>query len=659
MKKSKVDSHLYQLTLEKMVIGLEEPILIKGIGEIIAKVDSGNAGYNVIHGEDLTVQGDILTFKTQNKDGKDRRVSKKIKEKLNVNIGGGHIQERPVIELDVQIGGQDYKKILFSVTDRSSNDNKVLISADFVGKELDALIDVTKKKIADDNVEVDYVTESLWDGIKKTAGAVSSAASAVGSAVGSAASAVKKGAQKTAQVAATPFKKVNNLRNKVTAGLENMAQKAKDSASWVFGDPGKTELSPEIAKSIEDEIAAIKDIKKMMKEDAALIKKAVASSEKGKSLSGDVKTCEPCKILDYVGGGPDKKTSYPPGYKEKLRKALGVAKDLLASSGGIIGKITGATKKAEGLDTSQSLKKESSVIELINTLLTEEAPAPTTPNNNPQGQNSQNQNNEEKSEEEKQKENIETETSKAENPSDMNGAALQELFDELKTRNRAIFYAAPMEKDKNKNPLASGEDLWKAHNVQIDKVCQNVAAGKKYDLAAFDKVCTELSQVFTSKEELKAAGMFALCTGPLGNRKCELYVKEGQTFDSNAASEARSAADIKAIKQYNDLNKNFKQKCNELNLSFDNPDLSKVTWEKFCAFSVIEMLGSIIKVIQSVSNSAAFRASIESAGIDIQNLQQIDTNEFKPEDLARINMQQLDTLMNELSTNKGQIRYTD
>lgn len=659
MKKTKVDSHLYQLTLEKMVIGLEEPILIKGIGEIIAKVDSGNAGYNVIHGEDLTVQGDILTFKTQNKDGKDRRVSKKIKEKLNVNIGGGHIQERPVVELDVQIGGQDYKKILFSVTDRSSNDNKVLISADFVGKELDALIDVTKKKIADDNIEVDYVTESLWGGIKKAAGAVSSAAGAVGSAVGSAASAVKGGVQKATEFATTPFKKINNLRNKVTAGLENMAQKAKDRASWVFGDPGKTELSPEIAKSIEDEIAAIKDIKKMMKEDAALIKKAVASSEKGKSLSGNVKTCKPCKILDYVGGGPDNKSSYPPGYKDKLKKALDAAKDLLASSGGIIGKITGATKKAEGLDTSQGLKKESSVIELINTLLTEEAPAPTAPNNNPQGQNSQNQNNEEKSEEEKQKENIETETSKAENPSEMSGAALQELFDELKARNRAIFYSAPMKKDKNGNLLAVGEDLWKAHSAQIDKLCQNIAAGKKYDLAAFDKVCTELAQVFTSKEELKAAGMFALCTGPLGNRKCELYVKEGQTFDSNAAGEARSAADIKAIKQYNDLNKNFKQKCNELNLSFDNPDLSNVTWEKFCAFSVIEMLGSIIKVIQSVSNSAAFRASIESAGIDIQNLQQIDTDGFKPEDLTRINMQQLDTLMNELSTNKGQIRYTD
>ena len=71
MRKTCINSKLLRLTLEKMVIGVEEPILIKGIGEIVAKVDSGNSGYNVIHGEDLIVQGNILTFKTENKDGKE------------------------------------------------------------------------------------------------------------------------------------------------------------------------------------------------------------------------------------------------------------------------------------------------------------------------------------------------------------------------------------------------------------------------------------------------------------------------------------------------------------------------------------------------------------------------------------------------------------
>lgn len=156
MQKTSIDKKFYTLTLEKLVIGIEEPILIKGIGELIAKIDSGNGGYNVIHGEDFVIQGDILTFKTQTKDGEERRVSKKVKEKINVNIGGGHIQERPVVELDVQFAGETYKKIPFSVTDRSENKHRVLISKDFVGKELEALIDVTKDNISNKNIEIKY-----------------------------------------------------------------------------------------------------------------------------------------------------------------------------------------------------------------------------------------------------------------------------------------------------------------------------------------------------------------------------------------------------------------------------------------------------------------------------------------------------------------------
>ena len=155
-----INPKLFRLTLEKMVIGVEEPILIKGIGEMIAKVDSGNGGFNVIHGEDFILQGNILNFKTADKDGNSKRVSKKIKDTINVNIGGGHIQERPVIELDVQFGTGEYKKVPFSVCDRSDNKHQVLISKDFVGKELEALIDVTKSNIANDNINADYVTEA-------------------------------------------------------------------------------------------------------------------------------------------------------------------------------------------------------------------------------------------------------------------------------------------------------------------------------------------------------------------------------------------------------------------------------------------------------------------------------------------------------------------
>ena len=159
--KNKIDNFSYRLFLEKLVIGLEEPILVKNVGELMAKIDSGNGGYNVIHGEDFVIQGDIINFKTHDKDGNEKRISKKIIDTMNVNIGGGHIQERPVIELDIKFAGQDYKKIPFSITDRGDNTHKVLISKDFVGKELEALIDVTKKDIADDNINVEYVGEKV------------------------------------------------------------------------------------------------------------------------------------------------------------------------------------------------------------------------------------------------------------------------------------------------------------------------------------------------------------------------------------------------------------------------------------------------------------------------------------------------------------------
>lgn len=158
-----------KVILEKMIVGLEEPILIKSVGKMIAKVDSGNGGLNVIHGENLYYQGDVLTFETVDVDGNRKVVSKKVKDTIKINIGGGNIQERPVIELNIKFAGEDYKKIPFSVTDRSSNDQKVLISKDFLVNQLDALIDPSAKGIADKNIDIDYYLNEAWlDGDKDT-----------------------------------------------------------------------------------------------------------------------------------------------------------------------------------------------------------------------------------------------------------------------------------------------------------------------------------------------------------------------------------------------------------------------------------------------------------------------------------------------------------
>ena len=46
-----------QFFIEKSVLGLIEFFDVDGIGKIPSKLDSGNGAYNVIHGEDIQVQG--------------------------------------------------------------------------------------------------------------------------------------------------------------------------------------------------------------------------------------------------------------------------------------------------------------------------------------------------------------------------------------------------------------------------------------------------------------------------------------------------------------------------------------------------------------------------------------------------------------------------
>lgn len=178
-----------KVLLERLVIGLEEPVLIKGLGELSAKIDSGNGGYNVIHGTDFHQQGDELMFTTHDSFGHEKKMQAKVIDTIEVNMGGGNIENRPVIELDIKFAGEDYKKIPFSVSDRSTNTNPILISKGFVEKQLEALIDVGKKNISTDGIDVVYgesvsLDQGLISGIKKGVGAVSKIGNGIKNGVG-------------------------------------------------------------------------------------------------------------------------------------------------------------------------------------------------------------------------------------------------------------------------------------------------------------------------------------------------------------------------------------------------------------------------------------------------------------------------------------------
>jgi len=137
---------------EKSVLGLIEFFDIDGIGKVAAKLDSGNGAYNVLHGEDIQEQGNKVFFRTLN----GRTLLKDKKGEITINVGAGNTEHRPIVEFDFKIGNREFTGIPFSIGDRSTNIYKILVGKDFIEKDLDALIDVSKENIADEDLEVDY-----------------------------------------------------------------------------------------------------------------------------------------------------------------------------------------------------------------------------------------------------------------------------------------------------------------------------------------------------------------------------------------------------------------------------------------------------------------------------------------------------------------------
>ena len=136
--------------VEKTVLGLEEIIYIDGVGQIRAKLDTGNGAFNVLHGQDIQHDGEVVRFTTENGVVLERPVS----DHITINLGAGNKEDRPVVLLNVKIGNKIFRNIPFSIGNRSENTHKVLVGKDFIKNELDALIDVGLSDVAKQNIEV-------------------------------------------------------------------------------------------------------------------------------------------------------------------------------------------------------------------------------------------------------------------------------------------------------------------------------------------------------------------------------------------------------------------------------------------------------------------------------------------------------------------------
>ena len=124
------------------VIGLVEPITIDSVGDVEAKVDSGNGAYNVLHGDILSKRGDNIIIGTVN----NKKLKKQVVDTVVIHIGSGNKEERPVVLFDIVFDGKKYKDVPFSIADRSENEYPVLVGKDFVSK-IDKLIDVDKEEV--------------------------------------------------------------------------------------------------------------------------------------------------------------------------------------------------------------------------------------------------------------------------------------------------------------------------------------------------------------------------------------------------------------------------------------------------------------------------------------------------------------------------------
>lgn len=548
MRKTCINPKLLRLTLEKMVIGVEEPILIKGIGEIIAKVDSGNSGYNVIHGEDLIIQGDILTFKTENKDGKERRVSKKIKDTINVNIGGGHIQERPVIELNVQFGGQDYKKVLFSVTNRKDNEHKVLLSKDFVGKELEALIDVTKDNIADDNVNVDYVTEGIGSALADAKNAINKTTSA--------------------------------LMHGTKASKASYEQAVKNrKAMW--GEETSPDERKRIDPALKDEVDALSKLADQLKADAELIRKQLAGQQEKKvlqdlevDLSGG--NIEVFKILDYTGGtNKSEDDNGNKEFQERLKKAL-------------------EAWKAYARETKAETAKREAKDEAEERIVKEATEQPQQPADNTTASTSteQSSSNEDKSEDKNQsdptKEVQGTENEK--DIADMKPEEVEAVLKELQARNRAIFYIICFKKSGDTD-LKIGKDVVGAIQTDIDSWNKKISSGKDWSFKAFEPFAKMLAE----KVKEDAKGLFALCTQPAQQRKVEFFIEPG-LYDGHGES-VKQKKEVENVKKlYEEANEKFKEISGL-------PQLTELNYEIYTAKTLKPLIDELIKLASSSSLS--------------------------------------------------------
>lgn len=113
----------------KRVIGFREVVNIPGIGDVVAKFDTGNGSLSSsLTFDKMEISKDKKTVKWELGGNK---FENKIIEWGNAEVGT-EIQERPIIELEIKFNGKTYKDVHISLVDRKNKSTKFLVNRKFM-----------------------------------------------------------------------------------------------------------------------------------------------------------------------------------------------------------------------------------------------------------------------------------------------------------------------------------------------------------------------------------------------------------------------------------------------------------------------------------------------------------------------------------------------
>jgi ribosomal protein S6--L-glutamate ligase len=122
----------------RKLVGFREIFSVKGVGDFIGKLDTGNGAIGCsVHADYSEVVDGFLNWTIGGKE-----YSHRIVEYSHAEVGD-QTDKRPVILMDLEFGGMVYKKVKFSIVDRTNKSTPMLINRTFM-EQAGLIVDASK-----------------------------------------------------------------------------------------------------------------------------------------------------------------------------------------------------------------------------------------------------------------------------------------------------------------------------------------------------------------------------------------------------------------------------------------------------------------------------------------------------------------------------------